>query len=104
MRKSNVPVYSVNAQSKSENPLRYVTEVQAKELLSTGKAKRVSKYPFRIQLMTPERVDRDSCTSISFGEMLGNVGLIGNKGFHAMCQAKVAAFAEPSWQDRVVTA
>jgi hypothetical protein len=104
-----VPVYSTHG-----NELRRTTVADAEYMLEVGTAKRVSrlKAPLKIQLTQLERVDGSSPCSISYQEALANVGISDKRGDHNFVsrsrmkavQEKVAAFAIPSWQDRVVTA
>lgn len=106
LARNSVPVYSVHG-----NVLRYVTVSQAEDMLGKT-AKRVSriKAPLKIQLTQLERVDGNSPASISYSEALANVGLAIRRGETVSrsrmqaIQAKVAAFAKPSWSDRCVTA
>jgi hypothetical protein len=106
--RNNVPVLSVHG-----NTLRYVTLSQAQEMQELGSAKRVSriKAPLKIQLTHLERVDGNSPASISYAEILANVGVpLGGEGktvSHSrmqQIQAKVAEFAKASFADRLVTA
>jgi hypothetical protein len=108
MARNKVPVYSTHG-----NHLRYTTLADAEALIELGNAKRVSrlKAPLKIQLTQLERVDGSSPCSISYQEVLANVGLSHRRGEHnfvsakrkRQVQEKIGNFL-PSWRDRVVSA
>lgn len=91
-RKNKVPVYSVNARSAAEKPLRFVSEQDAYIMCGSGCAVVVSKRntPLRIQLKEVERVDRNDPSSITCSDMRVLAGEMGGRAARKVVEAKIA--------------
>lgn len=93
-RKNKVPVYSVNARSAQEKPLRYVSESDAYIMCGSGCAVVVSKRnaPLRVQLQDVERVDKNDPSSITCSDMRVLAGLSGGRSARRAVQTKIEAW------------